>query len=552
MRAPLSWLRDFAPFPDDIEELRAALDDLGLVVEAIEHVGEGLGDVVVSRVIEIRPIEGADRSAWSSSTPGAEPLEIVCGAHNFAVGDRVPLAPVGAILPGGFEIARRQMRGVVSNGMLCSGEELGLSDDGAGLLVLGDEAPGAPGTPLMEALGLEPDVVFDITVEGNRPDAWSITGIARDLAGRLGLPFTAPEPPAPRAERPAGRGGGDRLGGVTRPLPPPDGDGAATDVTVGPSPRWIARAAAAGRHAPHQQRRRRLQLRDARARASPPTPTTWRACPAAGSACAGPGPGETVVDPRRGGAHGWGCGAGASATPARTASSATPRARRWASAASWAARRRRSPATTTEVLLEAAYFTPMAIARTVQAPGPAHGGVGPLRAGLRPLGDRAVGAALLPAAGRERARARAWPTACSTSGARSPSPSWSRCPSPGCTARSASALGRRGDRPPDRAASASRSSSAAGDDGGLDGRRADEPARRAARALRGRRRHRGDRPDVRLLQRAAPRPDVAPARSADRAAASRGARSRTSWRDSARRRGGRTRSSRRRRTPTSA
>ena len=197
MRAPLSWLRDFAPFPDDVVSLRAALDDLGLVVEAVEHVGEGLGDVVVSRVTEISPIEGADRIRRVVVDAGADRLEIVCGAHNFAVGDRVPLAPVGTILPDGTEIARRTLRGVESNGMLCSGKELGLSDDGAGLLVLGDESPGEPGTPLMEALGLQPDIVFDITVEGNRPDAWSIVGIARDLAGRLGLPFAAPEPPEP-------------------------------------------------------------------------------------------------------------------------------------------------------------------------------------------------------------------------------------------------------------------------------------------------------------------------------------------------------------------
>ena len=70
--------------------------------------------------------------------------------------------------------------------MLCSGKELGLTDDGAGLLILGDESPGEPGTPIMEALGLRVDTVFDIAVEGNRPDAWCISGIARDLAGRLG------------------------------------------------------------------------------------------------------------------------------------------------------------------------------------------------------------------------------------------------------------------------------------------------------------------------------------------------------------------------------
>ena len=240
MRAPLSWLRDFAPFPDDVGALRAALDDLGLVVEAIEHVGEGLGDVVLARVQAIEPIKGADKIRLITVDAGAEPLEIVCGAWNFDVGDRVPLAPVGAILPGGFEIIRRKMRGVWSNGMLCSGKELGLDDDGAGLLVLGDETPGDPGTPLIEALGLEPDVVFDITVEGNRPDAWSISGIARDLAARFGLPFAEPDPPAPPS------GGRPVESAASAAVESPDLCPRLTvtvldNVTVGPSPRWIAR-----------------------------------------------------------------------------------------------------------------------------------------------------------------------------------------------------------------------------------------------------------------------------------------------------------------------
>jgi len=239
VRAPLSWLRDFAPFPDDVGELRAALDDLGLVVEGIEHVGEGLGDVVVSRVLEINPIERADRIRRVTVDAGAAPLEIVCGADNFAVGDRVPLAPVGAILPGGFEITQRTMRGVVSNGMLCSGRELGLSDDGAGLLILGEEAPGEPGTPLIEALGLEPDTVFDITVEGNRPDAWSMVGIARDLAARLGLPFGAPEPPdTPPSGRPVESAATAKV--ESTDLCPRLTVTVLDDVVVGPSPRWIA------------------------------------------------------------------------------------------------------------------------------------------------------------------------------------------------------------------------------------------------------------------------------------------------------------------------
>ena len=240
MRAPLSWLRDFAPFPDDIGVLRDALDDLGLVVEAVERVGEGLGDVVVSRVLEIRTIKGADKIRLVVVDAGADPLEIVCGAHNFEVGDRVPLAPVGAILPGGFEIVRRKMRGIWSNGMLCSGKELGLSDDGAGLLILGDEARGEPGTPLMDALGLEPDVVFDITVEGNRPDAWSMTGIARDLAGRLGLPFDAPDAPLPV---PSGRPVESAASASVESLElcPRLTVSVLDGVRVGPSPQWIAR-----------------------------------------------------------------------------------------------------------------------------------------------------------------------------------------------------------------------------------------------------------------------------------------------------------------------
>ena len=241
MRAPLSWLRDFAPFPDDVGTLRDALDDLGLVVEAIEHVGEGLGDVVVARVLEIRPIKGADKIRLTIvDGGGSDPLEIVCGATNFEAGDRVPLAPVGAILPGDFEISQRKLRGVTSNGMLCSGKELGLTDDGAGLLILGEESPGEPGTPIMEALGLRVETVFDIAVEGNRPDAWCISGIARDLAGRLELPFALPEPPEPAATGwPVEEAASASV--ESDDLCPRLTVSVLRDVTVGPSPGWIAR-----------------------------------------------------------------------------------------------------------------------------------------------------------------------------------------------------------------------------------------------------------------------------------------------------------------------
>ena len=192
MKIPLSWLREFVELTETTDELRAILDDLGLVVEGMDYVGEGLEDVVVARIDEIRAIEGADRIRLVVVDAGEGPLEIVCGAMNIDVGDHVPLAPIGAVLPGGFQIARREMRGVTSNGMLCSSRELGLGDDHGGLMLLDDLIDPVVGVGLLEALSITPDVVFDITVEGNRPDAWSVEGVARDLATRLRRPLSSP------------------------------------------------------------------------------------------------------------------------------------------------------------------------------------------------------------------------------------------------------------------------------------------------------------------------------------------------------------------------
>ena len=245
MRVPLSWLRDFAPFEGDPADLAAALDDLGLVVEGIEQVGEGLADVVVARVEEIAPIEGADRIRRVVVDDGFGPAEVVCGAWNFEVGDLVPLAPVGAVLPGGFAITKRKMKGVVSNGMLCSGRELRVSDDHEGILRLNDVDGAAAGVPLTTVLGIEPDVVFDVAVEANRPDAWSMVGVARDLAARMGLPLKVPEPAV------GGGGGGGGEGPTVESLASVRVDDlelcprftgrAITGVEVGPSPPWLAR-----------------------------------------------------------------------------------------------------------------------------------------------------------------------------------------------------------------------------------------------------------------------------------------------------------------------
>jgi phenylalanyl-tRNA synthetase beta chain len=238
VRVPLSWLRDFAPFDLDPIELGEVFDDLGMVVEGLERIGEGLDGVVVARVLDVRPHPKADRVRLTEVDAGnGTPLQVVCGAPNVAAGQLVAFAPVGTALPGDFEIGRRQVRGVWSEGMICSARELGLGQDAEGIMVLPDGHP--VGLPLVQALGLEPDVVYDVAIEGNRPDANCMAGVARDAAARLGLPFAIPAHPVAEGQRQAAD-----LASVTVQSPdlsPRFTARVITDVAVGPSPPTVAR-----------------------------------------------------------------------------------------------------------------------------------------------------------------------------------------------------------------------------------------------------------------------------------------------------------------------
>src|SRR3954447_18173534 len=197
MKVLLSWLQEFAPLDAKPDGIADALGALGTPVEEMTRLGEGLDGIVVAKVLDLRPHPNADRMQIVDVDRGdGEALQVCCGAFNMAVGDLVPLATVGTVMPNGMEIARAKKRGEWSNGMLCSASELGMGTDGSGIMVLPSSTVDATGlgAPLKEALGIESDVLYDLEINPNRPDAMSVAGVARDLAAWFRLPFTLPAP----------------------------------------------------------------------------------------------------------------------------------------------------------------------------------------------------------------------------------------------------------------------------------------------------------------------------------------------------------------------
>jgi phenylalanyl-tRNA synthetase beta chain len=184
MRVPLSWLADHVDVRVPVNELAEKLTFAGLEIETIDHVGAEIAGVVTARVLEVARHPDADRlQLVQVETGDGDSREIVCGATNYAPGDLVPLALPGAKLPGGFEIGRRKVRGVVSDGMLASARELGVFEDHSGILILPPDTP--LGADVVEAIGLR-DTVLDIKTFPNRGDTMSIRGVAREAALALG------------------------------------------------------------------------------------------------------------------------------------------------------------------------------------------------------------------------------------------------------------------------------------------------------------------------------------------------------------------------------
>ena len=190
MRIPLSWLRDYVDVHLTPEQLAERLTLLGMEVKHIERWGADWENVVIGELLTVEKHPRADRLSLTTVTlgDGSEPLSIVCGATNIAPGQRIPVALPGAVLPGNRRIERTEKMGVVSNGMLCSGDELRLTGDADGILILPE------GTPLGAALtDLYGDVVLDVDVKPNRGDALSILGLAREVAAATGQRVRAPE-----------------------------------------------------------------------------------------------------------------------------------------------------------------------------------------------------------------------------------------------------------------------------------------------------------------------------------------------------------------------
>jgi len=190
MLFPESWLRALVNPPIDTETLAHRLTMAGLEVEETQTAAPPFSGVVVAHIVEIAPHPDADKLRVCQVDDGSgQLLQIVCGAPNAAAGLRVPLARVGAELPGGMKIGVAKMRGVQSSGMLCSARELGLSQDHGGLLEL--PADMVAGTSLREALDLD-DTVFTLKLTPNRADCLSILGVAREVAALTGAPLQAP------------------------------------------------------------------------------------------------------------------------------------------------------------------------------------------------------------------------------------------------------------------------------------------------------------------------------------------------------------------------
>jgi len=234
MKVSLKWLRDYVDIDLTPEELADRLTMAGLEVDAIEESGPAFDGVVTARILSARPHPEAEKLHLCEVTDGRKTYPIVCGAPNTRVGDIVALARVGASIPGGYVIKSSRLRGELSEGMLCSEDELGIGEDASGILILPVDTP--LGLDLRDVLGLK-DTVLDIGVTPNRADCLSILGVAREIAALTGRSLRRPSIDVIENEEDI-----RTLTSVTIHDPdlcPRYAARMIRNVTIGPSPRWM-------------------------------------------------------------------------------------------------------------------------------------------------------------------------------------------------------------------------------------------------------------------------------------------------------------------------
>ena len=242
MKVTLSWIKEYISVDLEPDEIASKLTMAGLEVDAVEDLYAYLQEIVVAKVLEVKKHPDADKlSCCVVDTGSGTPVQIICGAPNVRPGMYSPCALPGVILPGDVKIKKSKLRGEVSEGMLCSGAELRLDSDAAGILDLPGEP--VPGTPLTQALDVS-DTVFEIDLTPNRPDCLSVMGVAREVGAFV--------PPGQKVVRPDVTFPRDRIGATSihdhaqveirdPDLCPRYSAGLLFDVTVGPSPFWLRR-----------------------------------------------------------------------------------------------------------------------------------------------------------------------------------------------------------------------------------------------------------------------------------------------------------------------
>src|SRR6266403_4267811 len=241
MKFSVNWLREFVDLPKNAEEIAELLTRAGVETENIETRGAKIDKVIVAQITASSQHPNADRLTVCEVDDGSgTKRQIVCGATNYKVGDKVPLALPGAVLPNGLQIRKSKLRGVESEGMLCSPIELGLGEDASGLLILSSDAKvGAPIADLFPA-----DTILDVEITPNRGDLLSHFGLAREIAALTGNKLR-------RAAKFDGAPGGRTLARGVRISAPREcpfySAWKIDNVTVGPSPDWLrARIESAG------------------------------------------------------------------------------------------------------------------------------------------------------------------------------------------------------------------------------------------------------------------------------------------------------------------